>query len=67
MRTRLAPLALALATTALAAAATPAPAAPVATGQAAPAFTLDDAAGKPFSLLPREGRPAVVVFYRGFW
>ncbi len=37
-------------------------------GQAAPDFTLPDAAGRPVRLADYRGRkPVVLVFYRGYW
>lgn len=41
---------------------------PLAVGQPAPAFTLPDAAGKPFDLAAAfAARPTVLIFYRGGW
>jgi peroxiredoxin len=41
---------------------------PLAVGEAAPAFTLPDAAGKSFDLAAAfAARPTVLVFYRGGW
>lgn len=36
-------------------------------GAAAPDFTLPDQQGQPVSLASLRGRPALLVFYRGFW
>ena len=37
-------------------------------GEAAPDFTLSDAAGRPVSLASYRGqKPVVLVFYRGYW
>ena len=41
---------------------------PVAVGDTAPDFTLQDASGKKVSLAASRGqRPVVLVFYRGSW
>jgi len=38
------------------------------TGEAAPDFTLPDAAGRPVSLADYRGKkPVIVIFYRGYW
>ena len=36
-------------------------------GAEAPGFTLPDASGKTHSLSAFRGKPAVLVFYRGYW
>lgn len=46
------------------------PAEPIAlrVGEAAPAFTLTDAAGRPVALAEYRGKkPVLLVFYRGYW
>jgi cytochrome oxidase Cu insertion factor (SCO1/SenC/PrrC family) len=59
---------LALLATGLAAAAEPPRAHPVAVGDTAPDFTLQDANGGKASLAASHGqRPVVLVFYRGYW
>ena len=45
----------------------PKPQASYADLQFAPDFTLNDQAGKPFTLSSLRGSPVVVVFYRGYW
>lgn len=41
---------------------------PVATGQIAPDFTLEDQNGRSHSLSAERGkRPVILVFYRGYW
>ena len=43
-------------------------AAPVATGDTAPDFTLEDQDGRKLTLSAERGkRPVVLVFYRGYW
>ena len=38
------------------------------TGEAAPDFTLPDAAGRPVTLADYRGKkPVIVIFYRGYW
>jgi peroxiredoxin len=59
-------LTLSLAT--VASAAEPPRAQPVAVGDMAPDFTLQDASYKKVSLAASRGqRPVVLVFYRGYW
>ena len=42
--------------------------APVAVGDTAPDFTLEDQSGKKVSLSDARGKnPVVLVFYRGYW
>jgi hypothetical protein len=46
----------------------PAPATALRVGEAAPDFTLPDAAGRPVTLASfRDQAPVVLVFYRGYW
>jgi cytochrome oxidase Cu insertion factor (SCO1/SenC/PrrC family) len=41
---------------------------PVAVGDVAPDFTLEDQEGRKFTLSAERGkRPIVLVFYRGYW
>lgn len=42
-------------------------AAPVAVGQMAPDFTLEDQDGRKLALSAERGKPVVLVFYRGYW
>lgn len=59
---------LALSATGLASAAEPPRAQPVAVGDTAPDFTLQDASGRKVSLAASHGqRPVVLAFYRGYW
>jgi cytochrome oxidase Cu insertion factor (SCO1/SenC/PrrC family) len=59
---------LALSAASLASAAEPPRAQPVAVGDTAPDFTLQDASYKKVSLAASRGqRPVVLVFYRGYW
>jgi hypothetical protein len=59
---------LALSATGLATAAEPPRAQPVAVGDTAPDFTLQDSGYKKVSLAASRGqRPVVLVFYRGYW
>jgi cytochrome oxidase Cu insertion factor (SCO1/SenC/PrrC family) len=59
---------LALSTAGLASAADPPRAQPVAVGDTAPDFTLQDANYKKVTLSASRGqRPVVLVFYRGYW
>jgi cytochrome oxidase Cu insertion factor (SCO1/SenC/PrrC family) len=41
--------------------------APVAVGQMAPDFTLEDQEGRKRTLSAERGKPVVLVFYRGHW
>lgn len=60
--------ALALSAAGLASAAEPPRTAPVGVGDVAPDFTLQDQSGHPVTLSASRGqRPAVLVFYRGYW
>lgn len=36
-------------------------------GKFAPDFTLKDQRGKPLQLSSLRGKPALVIFYRGYW
>lgn len=45
----------------------PPPPAELAVGTTAPDFTLSDEGGHPVTLSSLRGRPALLVFYRGFW
>ena len=36
-------------------------------GKLAPDFTLKDQRGKPLRLSSLRGKPALVIFYRGYW
>jgi cytochrome oxidase Cu insertion factor (SCO1/SenC/PrrC family) len=48
--------------------AVPQRAAPVAVGETAPDFTLEDQNGRKFILSESRGKnPVVLVFYRGYW
>lgn len=41
---------------------------PVATGDTAPDFTLQDQNGRPFTLSSEwKSQPVVLIFYRGYW
>jgi cytochrome oxidase Cu insertion factor (SCO1/SenC/PrrC family) len=40
---------------------------PVAVGQVAPDFTLEDQNGRKLILSSERGKPVVLVFYRGHW
>ena len=42
-------------------------ASPVAVGELAPDFTLDDQDGRKRTLSAERGKPVVLVFYRGHW
>jgi cytochrome oxidase Cu insertion factor (SCO1/SenC/PrrC family) len=60
--------ALALSTAGLASAAETPRARPVAVGETAPDFTLQDQNGQKVGLAASRGqRPVVLVFYRGYW
>jgi hypothetical protein len=45
----------------------PPPPPELAVGQPAPPFELPDENGRPLALASLRGRPALLVFYRGFW